>query len=93
MASDYAKMFQACDFYNQQIKNRMWPHRHGGKEHLREREEHSLFAFACVLQNTFNAYRANMKVDKSDFEYYGFCKTLASDLYEYAHTQSTATIA
>ena len=49
--------------------------------------------FACFLQNTFNAYCDIMKVDKSDFEYYGFCKTLASDLYEYAQTQSTATIA
>ena len=88
VASDYAKMFQACVSYNQQIKNRMWPHRHGGKGHLGERGKHSSFAFACVLLNTFNAYRDIMKVDKSDFEYYGFCKTLASGLYEYICTHT-----
>ena len=38
MASDYAKMFQACDSYNQQIKTRLWLHRHGGKGHLGEDE-------------------------------------------------------
>ena len=87
------QVFQACDSYNQQIKSRMWPHKHGGRGHLGERGKHSSFAFACVLQNTFNAYRSIMKMTKSDFEYYSFCETLANDLYQYAHTQSAATIA
>ena len=54
VACDYAKMFQSCDsYYNQQIKSRMWPHKHGGRGHLGERGKHSSFAFACVLQNYF----------------------------------------
>ena len=86
VASQYPKTFQACDSYNQQIKNRMWPHRHSGHGHLGERGKRGSFAFASVKQNTFYAYRDIMKVDKSEFEYYKFCRTLASDLCEYAHT-------
>ena len=30
----HTERFKACDYYNLQIKSRMWPHKHGGREHL-----------------------------------------------------------
>ena len=54
--SDYGMFFNACDKANRQIKNRIWPHKHGGRGRLGERGKYSLFAFGMVLQNTFNAF-------------------------------------
>ena len=62
----------------------MWPHKYGGSGYLGERGKRSSFAYACALQNTFNAYRSIMNVPKPDFKYNFFCETLASDLYQYA---------
>ena len=46
----------------------------------------SLFAFDCVLQNTFNAYCDMNSVHRKEFDYYSLCEELASQLYEYANT-------
>lgn len=93
VSSDYAKMFDSCDKFNKQIKNRIWPHQHGGKGRLGERGKFSSFAFGVVLQNTFNAYRDINSIGSAEYEYYGLCKTLASQLYEYAGGLSDDTIA
>ena len=52
----------------------------------------SLFAFACVLQSTFNAYRDMNSVDRKEFDYYSLCEKVASQLYDYANTLPKATI-
>ena len=51
-----------------------------------------LFMFGCIIENTVNAYRHIMNVDSEDFEYFGYCQTLANDLYVYASTLSDSTI-
>ena len=48
--------------------------------------------FGCIIENTVNAYRHIMNVDSEDFEYFGYCQTLANDLYVYASTLSDSTI-
>ena len=48
--------------------------------------------FGCIIENTVNAYRHIMNVDSEDFEYFGYCQTLAIDLYVYASTLSDSTI-
>ena len=92
VCSDYGKMFAACDVFNLQIKERIWPHRHGGGGHLGERGKFSSFAFGCVLQNTFHAYCNIRSIDTNSIDYYSFCNALASELYTHADTLSKETI-
>ena len=48
-----------------------------------------MFAFGCVLQNTFNAYcRLNSIARIDKFDYYGLCEELASQFYAHANTAS-----
>ena len=93
VCSDYGKMFAACDQFNSQIKNRIWPHRHGGRGCLGESGKFSSFAFGCVLQNTFNAYCDINAVGRDSIDYYSFCESLGSQLYIYANTLDDAPIA
>ena len=83
---DYGKMFSACDVFNRQIKNRIWPHRHGGRRHLGDMGKFSSFAFGCVLQNTFNAYCSINSIARNEFDFYGLCEELASQVYAHANT-------
>ena len=78
--------------YNKQIKKRVWPFKPGGKEHLGEEGKLHSFAFGCVLQNTFNAFRDIHGVDKKDYEYFSYCEILATQLYEYSNTLSDASL-
>ena len=89
---DYGKMFSACDVFNRQIKNRIWPHRHGGRKRLGDIGKFRSFAFGCVLQNTFKSYCDMNSVDRKEFDYYSLCEDLASQLYEYANTLPEDTI-
>ena len=58
-----------------------------------EAGKHNSFMFGCIIENTVNAYdRHIMNVDSEDFEYFGYCQTLANDLYVYASTLSDSTI-
>ena len=92
VCDDYSKLFYAYDGYNKQIKHRVWPHRDGGNGRLGEAGKHNSFMFGCIIENTVNAYRHIMNVDSEDFEYFGYCQTLANDLYVYASTLSDSTI-
>lgn len=92
VCSDYGKMFSACDVFNRQIKNRIWPHKHGGRRHLGDMGKFSSFAFGCVLQNTFNAYCDINSIGRNEFDYYSLCEELASQLYAHANTLSQAII-
>ena len=53
VCSDYGKMIAACDQFNSQIKNKVWPHRHGGRGHLGKTGKFSSFAlglrFQCLM--------------------------------------------
>ena len=93
VCGDYGQFFNACDKANWQIKNRIWPHRHGGRGKLGERGKFSSFAFGVVLQNTFNAFRDIHGVESDDYTYYHCCEQLASQLYEYAGTLPDDTVA
>ena len=92
VADDYKKMFDMCDKYNKQIKKRVWPFKPGGKDHLGEQGKYHSFAFGCVLQNTFNAYRDMNNIDKKNYEYYSYCEVLARQLYEYSNALSDASL-
>ena len=67
VCGDYGQFFNACKKAHGQIKNRIWPHRHGGRGKLGERGKFSSFAFGVVLQNTFNAFRDIRGVDSDDY--------------------------
>ena len=70
VCSDYGKMFAACDVFNSQIKERIWPHRHGSGGHLGERGKCSSFAFGCGSQNTLHAYCSICSIDTNSIDYY-----------------------
>ena len=93
MCCDYGKFFNACDKANGQIKNRTWPHKHGGRGKLGERGRFSSFAFGIVLQNTFNAFRDIGRIDCDDCAYYHCGESLVTQLYEYTDTLSADTLA
>ena len=88
----YKKKFGVCDLFNRQIKYRIWPHKHGGKGVKGERGKQDSFAFGCILQNTFNAYRDINDITSEEYDYHSFCMQLADQVYMYALEQSTATI-
>ena len=86
VSADYKKYFNACDKFNKQIKHRIWPHKHGGRNSLGENGKHSSFVLGAIIQNTFNAHRSIRNVCQNDFEYYTYCNELADHLYMYANT-------
>ena len=68
-----------CDSFNHQIKHRIRQHRHDGKGTRGERGKQDLFAFGCILLNTFNAYRVINQIADVEY-YYSFCAQLADGL-------------
>ena len=47
-----------------------------------------LFAFGCILLNTFNAYCNINEIPLVDYAYCSFCEQLANRLHMYALTLS-----
>jgi hypothetical protein len=84
-------MFSVCDKNNNQIKFRTWPHKHGGKGCAGEKGRHNSFSFACVLQNTKNAYRNINVVVELDCEYHRHYNELADAIYIHSNSLSAAT--
>ena len=74
VCNDYGMFFNDCDRANREIKNRIWPHKHGERGRLGERGKFSSFAFGIVLQNTFNAFCDMNSLDSDDYKYYHYVK-------------------
>jgi hypothetical protein len=90
---DNKDMFSVCNKNNNQIKFRTWPHKHGSVGCAGEKGKHNSFSFACVLQNTKNAYRNINVVAELDYEYRTYVMSYqALSLHIYASTLSDATL-
>jgi len=83
---DYKTMFDICDHFNRNLCDRKWPHRAGGNGAMADRGTQNAFSLACILQNTFNAYRSIHRVESEDYCFKFYCLDLADKLYEYSYT-------
>lgn len=81
---DYSHLFNMCDLFNGKLKDRKWPHRAGGGSTMSDPGTQDTFAFACILQNTFNAYRSMNRINIENYNFEIYCCQLATDLFAYA---------
>lgn len=80
----YNTWFKGCDTFNKRIKEFMWPHRSGGNDCFADPGHQDKFSFACILQNTFNAFRSVNKIPSENYNFKIYCLQLADDLFQYA---------
>jgi hypothetical protein len=83
---DYKTMFSMCDKFNRALHDRKWPHRAGGNDVMSDAGTQDAFAMACILQNTFNAFRARNGVEFADYNFKLYCEELADALFAYANS-------
>ena len=79
-------MFSTCDKFNRALHDRKWPHRAGGRDTMADVGTQDSFAFACILQNTFNAYRSLNGVNITDYSFKVYCLELADSLFAHANS-------
>lgn len=80
----YGQMFNVCDHFNKNLHNRMWPHKHGGRDCEGDPGHQNNFAWSCILQNVFNAYVAINGENHDDYSFRDFYVELADALYNEA---------
>ena len=78
----YQKMFNICDAFNRQLKDRKYGHRCGGKQKSGQEGHVHKFLMASLLQNIFNAYKTINNDFTKDFQ--TMCIELSDEIYAYS---------
>lgn len=85
----YKNVFGGCDKFNRNLHDRKLCHRSGGGTRSGEDGYTMKFMMACILQNTFNAYKSIQNDDSFDLSFYNMCMLLSEQLPEHSFTYQT----
>lgn len=81
---EYSKMFSVCDSFNKGLHDCVWPHKCGGYTMPGVQGQVNVFAMACILHNTRNAYVSIKKIEPFEYSFEDFCLDLSEALYEHS---------
>lgn len=76
----YKNLFNACDKFNRNLHERKYCHRTGGNTRTGDNGQTFKFIMACILQNTFNAYKSTLTDATGDITFRDMCQLLSSFL-------------
>jgi hypothetical protein len=73
-----------CDKFNRQLNDRLWPHKHGGKNTRGEWGHMDNLAFSSILLNCFKSFMEISGYDSNAvYDYKEFCLLLSDELMEW----------
>mmetsp|Transcript_44978 Transcript_44978/g.32890 ORF Transcript_44978/g.32890 Transcript_44978/m.32890 type:complete len:180 (-) Transcript_44978:3-542(-) len=82
----YKGLFNACDKFNRNLHDRKFCHRCGGGRRMGENGHTWKFLMACILQNTFNAYKSMHDDPTFDVSFATMCDILSRQILEHSFT-------
>lgn len=82
----YKVMFNGCDKYNRNFNHRKYCHRAGGGGRSGENGHTFKFLMACILQNTFNAFRSAHDDTSLNLTFRQMCHILSRFLIRHSST-------
>lgn len=82
----YKGLFNACDKFNRKFHDRKFCHRSGGGTRMGQNGHTWKFLMACILQNTFSAYKSTHADESFDLSFCDMCEILCKELIRHCST-------